>query len=244
VVNAEFILSIDDDTRVSYEILRDLPGLMRKRYPQVGILALRVLHFKTNEDQNHYGEQERLVANHHGAACMIRREVLSRVGGIDDNCTFGSEEIDLCIRAHAAGFEILYTPELVVFHNNIVQQGNAFLGRVKMRVFNNARTMHKYFSLPMANRFANRYLGRMSLGWIIKKDVASLGSLVFESLRGRYFGLLHRTPVPPATAAYYTDPNLVPAFGNTPFFHPLIRRHLLKSCSAKKVNVVTPNDNP
>jgi GT2 family glycosyltransferase len=233
VVNGEFVLSIDDDTRVSHETLRELPGLMRLKYPQVGILAFRVLHAETKVDQNHYGEEERLVSNHHGAAVAIRREVLSRVGGIDDYCAFGSEEIDLCIRAHASGFEIRYTPELVAFHNSFVRQGNDFLDRVKMRVFNHARTMHKYFPLAMANRVANRYLCQMSLKWIMERDVASLGALGLASLRGRYLGRRHRTPVPRSTVVYYADAHRVPEFGNKPLFRQLVYRNIFMSRAAK-----------
>jgi GT2 family glycosyltransferase len=227
-VKGEFILAIDDDTRVPEEVLRDLPDLMRKKYPKVGILALRVLHAGTKEDQNDYGGEERLVANHHGAACAIRREVLARVGGIDDYCAFGSEEIDLCIRAHAAGFEIRYTPELVAFHNNNARQGAEFFDRVRMRVFNNARTMHKYFPMTIATRFSMRYLGRMSLRWLVARDASVLGSLFLAWLRGCYLGLRYRTPIPKETVRHYSDLNLVPEFGNQPFFRQLIKRNIFR----------------
>ena len=218
----EYILSIDDDTKVSFENLKILPDLMRQKYKGVGILAIRVIHSKTHEEQNYFGEKELCVSNHHGAACVIRRKVLSMIGGIDEYCNFGSEEIDLCIRAHSAGFEIRYTPEIIVYHNNIPYQGIGFDDRVKKRVFNNARTMHKYFPFLMASQCANRYLGRMLLIYFKKNKYLFLINLLFSSLCGRVVGLYYHEYTPNNTVKYYNNKNLVPEFGNKPFYRTVI----------------------
>jgi len=229
LAQGEFVLSIDDDTRVSSEVLRDLPGLMRGKYLEVGILALRIKHPFTGEEQNFAGDYDTPVRNHHGAACVIRREVLARIGGIDDFCDFGFEELDICIRAHAAGFQILYTPELVVYHNSYLRPGGVGFERRRKRIFNCSRTMCKYFPFWMAQKLSARYFVQAIRGFILNKEISNLFRLFLDHLRGCYLGLRHRTLMPPATVAYYSDPNLVPENGNQPYFGPLIKRKLFQT---------------
>ncbi|HLW71263.1 MAG TPA: glycosyltransferase family 2 protein [Candidatus Binataceae bacterium] len=51
-----------------------------------------------------------------GAFVIIRREVLERVGWFDERFFLYSEEIDLCRRIKAAGYQIWYWPQIVVVH--------------------------------------------------------------------------------------------------------------------------------
>ena len=46
-----------------------------------------------------------------GAALMIRREVLSRVGGVDPYFFLTYDEVDWCHRMKDAGYEVWYTPQ-------------------------------------------------------------------------------------------------------------------------------------
>jgi N-acetylglucosaminyl-diphospho-decaprenol L-rhamnosyltransferase len=52
-----------------------------------------------------------------GASMMLRREVLERVGGFDESFFLYFEEIDLCLRMRAAGWECWYVPESRVMHH-------------------------------------------------------------------------------------------------------------------------------
>ncbi len=51
-----------------------------------------------------------------GAAFVIRSDVFHALGGFDADYFAHMEEIDLCWRIHRAGFDIVYTPQSVVFH--------------------------------------------------------------------------------------------------------------------------------
>ena len=51
-----------------------------------------------------------------GASMMIRPEVLSKVGGFDENYFLYFEETDFCYRARKAGFATWYVPESRVMH--------------------------------------------------------------------------------------------------------------------------------
>jgi len=51
-----------------------------------------------------------------GAAMLIRRSVLERIGGFDESYFLYFEETDLCKRARAAGFETWHVPQSRVMH--------------------------------------------------------------------------------------------------------------------------------
>jgi N-acetylglucosaminyl-diphospho-decaprenol L-rhamnosyltransferase len=51
-----------------------------------------------------------------GAAMMIRREVLEKVGLLDDGYFMYYEEVDLCLRAQSAGFECWHVPQSRIIH--------------------------------------------------------------------------------------------------------------------------------
>jgi N-acetylglucosaminyl-diphospho-decaprenol L-rhamnosyltransferase len=52
-----------------------------------------------------------------GAALMVRRTVLDRIGGFDEGYFMYSEELDWCRRAKEAGWQIVYLPEAQVIHH-------------------------------------------------------------------------------------------------------------------------------
>lgn len=51
-----------------------------------------------------------------GAFAIIRHDVLRAVGGFDERFFLYYEEVDLCRRFHAAGWQIWYRPDIVVHH--------------------------------------------------------------------------------------------------------------------------------
>lgn len=51
-----------------------------------------------------------------GACLMIRREVLERVGPLDEGFFLFAEDVDFCKRVWAAGWKVYYVPDAVVVH--------------------------------------------------------------------------------------------------------------------------------
>jgi len=51
-----------------------------------------------------------------GAAMFIRREVLDKIGLLDEKFFIWFEEIDFCERAHQAGFKLVYYPDISLVH--------------------------------------------------------------------------------------------------------------------------------
>lgn len=51
-----------------------------------------------------------------GACMMIRSEVITQVGGLDEGYFIYSEEIDWCYRIRKAGWRVFFTPEAEIIH--------------------------------------------------------------------------------------------------------------------------------
>lgn len=59
----------------------------------------------------------------HGAAMLVAREVLEKVGLMDESFFLYYEELDWCARARQAGFTVWYVGESVVYHKESVSTG-------------------------------------------------------------------------------------------------------------------------
>ncbi|MGQ9524722.1 MAG: glycosyltransferase family 2 protein [Armatimonadota bacterium] len=51
-----------------------------------------------------------------GAAMMIRRQVLDQIGLLDEGFFMYCEDVDICYRAHQAGWKVMYCPDAVITH--------------------------------------------------------------------------------------------------------------------------------
>jgi GT2 family glycosyltransferase len=73
-----------------------------------------------NPEKNKYDEQcdnnIRRVNFLTGCALIIRRNVFEKIGLFDENYFLYEEDVDLCIRANRAGFELYYNPAAKVWH--------------------------------------------------------------------------------------------------------------------------------
>ncbi len=59
-----------------------------------------------------------------GACLGISRELWDRLGGLDeDHLAVAYNDIDLCLRARAAGLRVLLTPHAVLHHHESVSRG-------------------------------------------------------------------------------------------------------------------------
>ncbi len=76
-----------------------------------------------------------------GACLMVRREVIEQVGTFDEGFFMYSEELDLCRRAKAADWRVVYVPDAVVVHHEgksseqVVVARHVHFNRSKVRYF-------------------------------------------------------------------------------------------------------------
>lgn len=66
-----------------------------------------------------------------GAAMVMRRTVFDEIGGFDgDNFPVDFSDVDLCLRAGAAGYQTIWTPHAVLYHHESASRGT-FVSREK-----------------------------------------------------------------------------------------------------------------
>jgi hypothetical protein len=85
-----------------------------------------------------------------GACLMARREVLDRVGGLDDGYFLFVEDMDWCRRVRDAGLEVLYVPQAEVTHRIGASRGPVPSWVMWERHRSMLRYVRKHFGWPRA----------------------------------------------------------------------------------------------
>ncbi len=75
--------------------------------------------------------RERRVPIVAGACMLLRREMLDKVNGMDENFELYFEDADLCARCWQAGYQVLFTPHVRVFHG-LGQSGNSIKTKIEL----------------------------------------------------------------------------------------------------------------
>ncbi len=132
----DYVAVLNPDTQVEPAWLKELVGALEAD-PAAGLATPKIVHMNRPEFLNSCGNEisitgltfcrgldqpvsafskpEKLSAIS-GAAFVIRRDVLARIGGFDESFFIYYEDTDLSIRALIAGYDLLYVPTAVVKH--------------------------------------------------------------------------------------------------------------------------------
>jgi GT2 family glycosyltransferase len=94
-------------------------------------------------DHNHSEQVDWLL----GACLLVRREFLQDVGLLDAGYTLYAEDIDWCLRAHRAGWEVWYCAEAVVTHYHQAQSDRRLLSRAS---WIHLQSMWRYYRKHLA----------------------------------------------------------------------------------------------
>ncbi len=135
-----YIVIFDDDTYLKdTDWLANAVSFMDKN-PQVGQLATMIVdgfspdilldcgihrcgplfgglfhRVKMSDTRNKHLEQRRVLGAC-TAGSVVRRDVLNVVGKFDESYYYPCEDIDLSLRIHLAGYDVIYEPSFVVYH--------------------------------------------------------------------------------------------------------------------------------
>ena len=135
---AEYIMLLNNDTAVDRQMLNELLAVMHQ-HPDVGIVGPKMLYFEPSNiiwcagnsiDWRTGGsirlqaewldtatnEQPREADFITACAILLRREVIEKIGLLDPRFFIYYEETDWCVRAHRAGWRILYVPSARLWH--------------------------------------------------------------------------------------------------------------------------------
>jgi len=58
-----------------------------------------------------------------GACLLTRRDVFDELGGFDESLEVAFNDVDYCLRARDAGYEVVYTPDAVLVHDEAMTRG-------------------------------------------------------------------------------------------------------------------------
>jgi O-antigen biosynthesis protein len=59
-----------------------------------------------------------------GACMAIRRNVFQELNGFDTSFAVNYNDVDLCLRARAAGYEVVYEPSAILRHDECTTRGS------------------------------------------------------------------------------------------------------------------------
>ena len=135
--SGEYVALLNNDTEVSPTWLESLVQVLDS-HPEVGFCASRLVRLRepgtidaagdlfythgvggkrgTGEPEERYHTAERVFGACAGAA-MYRREMLDRIGLLDEDLFAIDEDLDLSFRAQLQGYQCLYVPEAIVHHH-------------------------------------------------------------------------------------------------------------------------------
>lgn len=134
---SQYLVLLNNDTKVDPHCLEYLVKAA-EGHPEVGMVAAKMLNFYDPKlidsagdyidavgHANNTGWQEKdgekfnqskyifLVS---GGGCLIKREVVLKVGLLDQDFFAYFEDVDFCFRAQLAGFKAWYEPRAKIFH--------------------------------------------------------------------------------------------------------------------------------
>lgn len=219
----DFILNLDDDTRVDLGALRALCAELAAS-ATIGIVTPRVVHAITGVCQNPYADTVREPANFHGACHIVRRALWQSVGRLDPECSFGGEELDYTIRARAAGYVTVCTPNVTVHHNSLVRPPSIDLLRRERWLYNYTRVLFKHFPPVRALLYAGRGLLAHLVSGITKHGPRVVPGLIVNAVIGARSGRRCYVRLPEAVRRFYANDRLLPDFGNVPLWRKALAR--------------------
>jgi N-acetylglucosaminyl-diphospho-decaprenol L-rhamnosyltransferase len=145
----------------------------------------RAVELGAGEEQSPASATPREVFGVCGAACLLRRELFDQLGGYDERYFAFYEDVDLNVRAQAAGWRFAYLPETVVWH-----LGNAsWMAEAPQPGAWNARLVARNRIATQAKFMPPRALPRILLVELGALARAARQGRFRATLRGKFEGL-------------------------------------------------------
>lgn len=140
-----YIFILNNDTRVTKTFLEPLIARMEED-KAIGCVQPKLLYGKNHKMLNavgsyltssgflyHYGyrknanlsqyNKQLAIYSAKGAAMLLRRSALEKVGLFDEDFFIFFEETDLCHRLWLAGYKVMYEPKSIIYHFEAVDTG-------------------------------------------------------------------------------------------------------------------------
>lgn len=119
VSEGNYILTLDNDTIVPSGWLKTLIAESKKE--RVGIIGPWLSappRYEKNLQLSADGLYQ--VYDIPGACMLIKRELVDRIGHLDERYINAAEDTDYCYRAIMAGYRVVITPKVIVYHKSYI----------------------------------------------------------------------------------------------------------------------------
>jgi GT2 family glycosyltransferase len=160
-----YLLILNDDTVVTQNLINNLLNSIEKN-KRIGVVNPKILDFETKRDIcNRYGEHNYYFGVGYkslldskkaqeinllrGTCFIIRKEVVEKIGLMDENYFLYFDEADLSSRVTNSKYKIVYEPTAIVYH----QISQSFNGKVNPVVL--------YYSTRNELLFARKHLNML-----------------------------------------------------------------------------------
>jgi len=224
LATGELILNLDEDTHINLNDIQVLKNFLLHS-PETGIVSPKVVNELSGEYQNFYEEGLCEIGNFQGACYMFRKNLLTEIGYLDEQCTFGGEELDYSIRARTKGYSVKYFSMATARHNSPKHDKGGIRRERKLKWISNYIRIHfKYFPIRNAVLLSARCVLSFILAGLYTLDIKFLMQLCPASIKAAKSGRLLHSQVPASVTAYYTNPSTRPDLGNIPITSKLANR--------------------
>lgn len=119
-----------------------------------GGVAGHVYHRARRDDPSPFGQLAivRETAAVTGACLAVRRSLFEQVGGLDEgNLKVAFNDVDFCLRLHAAGLRNIWTPFAVLYHKESASRGDDLTGEKAKRFRREAEYMRERWGALLDN---------------------------------------------------------------------------------------------
>ncbi|MGR5220963.1 glycosyltransferase family 2 protein [Vibrio parahaemolyticus] len=221
----DFTFVLDDDSIISIDTVKEVELFLPT--PNVGIFALNVKNMVTERSFSEDLIANNAISNFHGAGHVINRNVIDEVGLLDENCTFGGEELDYSVRCRDAGYEVLLLNNAEVKHYCKIRGGNEGIDRRSKWIFNYIRVIYKHFPISRAVKLSTYYLVTHLYNLKFNKNLSYFNGaviLIKSFFKGAILGRKSYQKKQAKTLEFYSNKKLRPHFGNYSMLDKLLRR--------------------
>lgn len=140
---------------------------------QNGILIHRGIWQHETPGQQIYSEKSETVDFIVGCGVLIRRQVIDQIGMLDSRYYLNFEDVDWCLRARQAGFQVRYTPKAILWHRVSASLGQNSARNTYYTTRNSLLLFHTYLRgwqrWQVLSRIVLRNLGHI-LAWTLKSE--------------------------------------------------------------------------
>jgi len=113
--SGSIIFSLDDDAWLTHSAIEVCVKEFQREL-NLGIIACQILEPKKASSNNLRKHYTYLFS---GGACVIKKEVLSKIGYFPSDFFRQAEEGDMALKVLEAGYSILYFPKSIVYHEKV-----------------------------------------------------------------------------------------------------------------------------